>query len=142
MILTKDEEINKILDRAEKYREQYNEKLTNKKNVKFEIDNDIGDIFKKFFGTSEKHNFNDKNNVFIKCKLNPNELKNGCTKNIKYKFRDKNNRNIIKRIEVKIPKNIQEGQKIIIYGCGNYIKERNQYSNLVINIVMKGFKRK
>lgn len=31
MILTKDEEINKILDRAEKYREQYNEKLTNKK---------------------------------------------------------------------------------------------------------------
>ena len=74
--------------------------------------------------------------------MNPNELKNGCTKNIKYKFRDKNNRNIIKRIEVKIPKNIQEGQKIIIYGCGNYIKERNQYSNLVINIVMKGFKRK
>lgn len=142
MILTKDEEINKILDRAEKYREQYNEKLTNEKNVKFKIDNDIGDIFKEFFGTSEKHNFNDKNNVFIKCKLNLNELKNGCTKNIKYKFRDKNNRNIIKRIEVKIPKNIQEGQKIIIHGCGNYIKERNQYSNLVINIVMKGFRRK
>ena len=134
---TKDEEINKILDRAEKYREQYNKKIKKEENVKFEIDTEIGDIFKEFFGTLENHDFDDKNNVFINYKFTQDELKNGCKKKIKFKIKEKNDKVITKSLELKIPENIKEGQKIIIYECGNYIKETNKYSNLVINIIRK-----
>ena len=75
METTKDEEINKILARAEKYREKYNEKSSTEKNVKFEIDTDISNIFKAFFKTQLGHNYNDKNNIFINCKLNQNEIR-------------------------------------------------------------------
>ena len=88
------------------------------------------------------HNYNDKNNVFINCKLNQYELKNGCKKIIKYKFRNKANKKITKKLEVKIPKDIKEEQKIIIHESGNYIKEKNKYSDLVINILVKGCRRK
>lgn len=142
METTKDEEINKILARAEKYREKYNEKSSTEKNVKFEIDTDISNIFKAFFKTQLGHNYNDKNNIFINCKLNQYELKNGCKKTIKYKFKNKANKKITKKLEVKIPKDIKEEQKIIIHESGNYIKEKNKYSDLVINILVKGCRRK
>ena len=74
--------------------------------------------------------------------MNQYELKNGCKKIIKYKFRNKANKKITKKLEVKIPKDIKEEQKIIIHESGNYIKEKNKYSDLVINILMKGCRRK
>ena len=43
---------------------------------------------------------------------------------------------------MKIPKDIKEEQKIIIHESGNYIKEKNKYSDLVINILVKGCRRK
>ena len=49
METTKDDEINRILARAEKYRSQYNENINIEKNVKFELGNDIVDIFETFF---------------------------------------------------------------------------------------------
>lgn len=137
MLKSKDEEINKILSRAEKYREQYNEKITNKNNYNFnlEMDSNFGAVFKEFFDKFKNYDYNDKNNVFINCKLKQEELKNGCTKIIKYKYMDKNNKKILQKLEVKIPKNIKERQKIVIHNCGNYIKEQNRYSHLIINIV-------
>ena len=138
----KDEEINKILARAEKYREKYNERSSTEKNVKFEINTDIGDIFKAFFETQPCNNYSNENNIFINCKLNQYEIKNGCKKIIKYKFRDKANKKITKKLEVKIPKDIKEEQKIIIHESGNYIKEKNKYSDLVINILVKGCRKK
>lgn len=41
-----------------------------------------------------------------------------------------------------ILKNVSVEQKIIIHGCGNYIKEKDKYSDLVINILVKGCRRK
>lgn len=107
-------------------------------NVDFDIDTDIGDIFKAFFETQPSNNYNDENNIFINCKLNKNE----CKKIIKYKRKEKNNKRTFKKIEVKIPSDIKEEQKIIIHGCGNYIKEKDNYSDLVINILVKGCRRK
>lgn len=141
MEVTKDAKIYKILARTEKYRRQYNEKFNIEKNVKLEIENDIVDIFMAFFGTKVKTDYNDKSNVFINCKLNKNEIKNGCMKIIKYKARERNNKVIVKKIRIKIPTNIKEVQKIIIHECGNYIKDKNKYSDLVINILVKGCKR-
>ena len=53
-----------------------------------------------------------------------------------------NNKQNFKKLEVKIPSDIKEEQKIIIHESGNYIKEKNKYSNLVINILVKGCRRK
>lgn len=142
MEVTKDEELNKILARAEKYRSQYNEKFNIEKNAKFNLGNDIADIFEAFFGTKVKTDYNDKSNVFINCKLNKNEIKNGCTKIVKYKAMERNNKVIVKKIEIKISTNIKEGQKIIIRECGNYINEKNKYSDLIINILVKVCRRK
>ena len=77
---TKDEEIYRILARAEEYRKQYDKKFNIEENVDFDIDTDIGDIFKAFFETQPSNNYNDENNIFINCKLNKNEAKNGCKK--------------------------------------------------------------
>ncbi len=134
MMKTKDEEINKILDRAEEYRKQFQKKESHVEAISFNDDLDFGEIFDEFFKLHNKLNYDDKNNVFIKCKLTKENLKNGCTKIIKYKSIDKNNKRISKKIEVKFPKQLSVGQKVIIAGCGNYIKENNAYSNLVITV--------
>ena len=139
---TKDKEINRILARAEEYRKQYNKKFNIEENVNFDIAPDIIDIFKAFFGTQPNNIYNNENNIFINCKLNKTEAKNGCKKIIKYKLKEKNNKQTFKKIEVKIPSDIKEEQKIIIHGCGNYIKEKDKYSDLVINILVKGCRRK
>lgn len=138
MIRTKDEEINKILDKAEEYRKQFQENVYHKNPIKFDINTDFGDIFEAFFHEEKKLDYKDKNNVFINYKLNKEDLKNGCTKIIKYKSKDKYNKIIARKIEVKFPPCISEGQKIIISGCGNYKKENNSYSNLIITILGKG----
>lgn len=135
---TKDEEINKILARAEEYREKYNKKLEMENNVKFDIDANIGDIFREFFGNFNELDYENENNVFVNYKLTKDELVNGCEKTIKFRVKEKDNKNIVKKMKIKIPENVSEGQKIIVHGCGNYINETNQYSNLVINILKKG----
>ena len=142
MKTTKDDEINRILARAEKYRSQYNENINIEKNVKFELGNDIVDIFETFFRTKIETDYSDKSNIFINCKLNKNETQNGCKKIVKYKAKEKNNKMIVKKIEVKIPNNIKEGQKIVVHECGNYINDKNKYSDLIINILVKGCRRK
>ena len=135
---TKDEEINKILARAEEYREKYNKKLEMENNVKFDIDANIGDIFREFFGNFKELDYDDENNVFVNYKLTKDELVNGCEKTIKFKVKEKDNKNIVKKMKIKIPQNVSDGQKIIVRGCGNFINEKKQYSDLVINIFKKG----
>lgn len=91
---------------------------------------------------------NELENVKQKCKYLDTILflKNGGEedKNILHIWTMKNinNKQNFKKIEVKIPSDIKEEQKIIIHESGNYIKEKNKYSNLVINILVKGCRRK
>lgn len=134
MIRTRDEEINEILDKAEKYRKQFQKDVCHKKTINFDGSKELEKIFKAIFNKEECTEYKDKNNVFINCKLNKNNLKNGCTKVIKYKSKNKYNKIITRKIKVKFPPGISKGQKVIIKGCGNYKKESNSYSNLVINV--------
>ena len=137
MIKTEDEEINKLLNRAEEYRKKMKENEFQEKSIKLQIDTNLGDIFKCFFQGKKKLDDNSKNNIFINYKLDKNELRNGCLKIVKYKSTEKDNKKLSKKIEVKFPPNTKMGQKIIIYHGGNYIKETNSYSNLIITIMDK-----
>lgn len=138
MIRTRDKEINEILDRAEEYRKQFQENECHEKTINSDVSKKLEKIFKIAFNKEECKEYKDKNNVFINCKLNKNNLKNGCTKVIKYKSKNKYNKIITRKIKVKFPPCISEGQKFIISGCGNYKKESNSYSDLVITILGKG----
>ena len=135
MIRTNDKEINRILDKAEEYRKQFQENIYSKNSIDFETNIDWGDIFETFFDKNNRLDFEDKNNVFINYKLNKKELEEGCIKKIKYKIKDKNNKIITRKVEVKFPSGISEKQKIVISGCGNYKKENNSYSNLIITVL-------
>ncbi len=134
MGMIKDEGIDKILNKAEEYRKQYQKKVYHKNTINSDFDKHLGDILKKIFQRENRFNYDDKNNVFINYKLSKEDLKNGCTKVIKYKATEKNDKKNSKKIKIKIPPNMSAGQKIIISNCGNYVKESDSYSNLVITI--------
>lgn len=80
MLKTKDEEINKILDRAETYRKQFENTNLNKQQIIDNMNTNIENIFNEFFKENKNQNCNDKNNVFINYKLTQDELNNGCKK--------------------------------------------------------------
>ena len=131
----KDEKINQILEKFKKYREQLNSNIDNFINTGKEFSNFDIKVLEKIFNKDTKDgDLNDKNNVFLKCKISKEEALNGCTKKVTYKQIDENgekNKNIL---DVKIPKGIQKGQSIIYYDQGNYIKELNKRSNIIIEI--------
>lgn len=54
-----------------------------------------------------------------------------------YKQINCNGEKIKNKIKLKIPNNIQDGQSIIIRNCGNYIKEQDRMSHLVIKIKIR-----
>ena len=58
----------------------------------------------------------------------------GCTKKIKYNYIREDGKKENNIINVKIPKGIQKGQSIIFYGDGNYIKELDKRSNIIIKV--------
>ena len=129
---TRDKEINKILNRAEEYRKQFQKSET--KVIKPRFDIDFEEIFKVFFSKVDSTN---ENNVFIKYKISKKDIKNGIIKNLKYKVMDKENKKITKTIDVKLPQKLPKKQKIVIAECGNYISKKNRYSNLVITLINK-----
>lgn len=135
--MTRDEEINNILNRAEKYREQFHKKEEPKNTTPFDTDIDLGEIFIDFFENYKPDSENE-NNVYVKCKLTKEEIKNGCTKNIRYKFLDEKGNKKSKSISIKIPKQIPTKQKIVITECGNYVPKDRKFSNLVITVETKG----
>lgn len=65
---------------------------------------------------------NEKDNIYAKCRITRKEATTGCTKTIKTKN---------KRIQVRIPAGIVEGQKLILKGAGN------EQGNLIISIIIK-----
>lgn len=135
--MTRDEEINNILNRAEKYREQFHKKEEPKNTTPFDTDIDLGEMFIDFFENYKPDSENE-NNVYVKCKLTKEEIKNGCTKNIKYKVLDEKGKKKSKSISIKIPKQISTEQKIVITECGNYVPKDRKFSNLVITVETKG----
>lgn len=127
--MIKTEVIQDLIERAEQYRTEVTKsKLDNS----FIQDLDFTDIMKQH---QTETDINNKDNIYVECKVRKEEVTNGCTKPIKIsRINDKGNRekNII---QVKIPSNIENGQHIIIRENGNYIN--NRYSDLVIKVILK-----
>lgn len=134
--MTRDKEINNILNRAEKYREQFHKEDEPKNTSPVDMDIDLGKLFNDFF-ENHKLDAESENNVYVKCKLTKEEIKNGCTKNIKYKFLDEKGNKKSTSISVNIPKQISSGQKIVISASGNYVPKDRIFSNLVITVETK-----
>ena len=130
----KDEKINKILEKSKKYREQLASDMNSLINTE-KVFSDFGEIFEKNF--KKNIDLNDKNNVFFKCKILEEEALNGCTKKINYNYIREDGKKENNIINVKIPKGIQKGQSIIFYGDGNYIKELDKRSNIIIKVEIK-----
>ncbi len=133
----KDEKINQILEKSKKYREQ----LASTKNSFMNSEKEFADfekVFEENFNIVKKDvDLNDKNNIFLKCKISEQEALNGCTKEIKYKQICEDGKKENNIINVKIPKGIQKGQSIILYNNGNYVTEKNQMGNVIIKIEIK-----
>ena len=91
---------------------------------------------KKIFDKG-KVDLNDKNNIFLKCKISEQEAINGCTKKIKFIQVCENGKKKTTEMDVKIPKGIKKDSSIIFYDQGNYIKELNKRSNIIIRIEIK-----
>lgn len=96
---------------------------------------DHGEL-KKIFDKG-KIDLNDKNNIFLKCKISEQEAINGCNKKIKFIQICENGKKKATEIDVKIPKGIKKDSSIILYNQGNYIKELNKKSNIIIGIEIK-----
>lgn len=94
---------------------------------------------KEIFNSFEKGkiDINNPNNIFLKCKISKQEALNGCIKKIKYNQIDENGEENKNTIDVKIPKEIKNNQSIICYNQGNYIKELETRSNIIIKIEIK-----
>lgn len=123
-----------------KYEEQVNTNDDFKKKINDSNFEDLGDFFKEIF---EKNQGYQSNVLDIEgtCKISKEEAKKGCEREIKIKrnfFDKKENKlkNKKVKIRVKIPKEIKQGQSILIYGEGNEHKKLNK-GNLLVKIVIK-----
>lgn len=133
----KNEEINQILEKSKEYRKQLASNMNSFMNTGKEFA-DFEKVFEKSFNKDIKNiDLNNKNNIFLKCKISEQEALNGCTKKIKYNYLREDGKKENNIINVKIPKGIQKGQSIIYYDQGNYIKEINKRSNIIIEIQIK-----
>lgn len=128
-----DEKINQLLEKAEEYRKD----LANSRFGSFE-DLRTEETFQAFFGDREKKiEIDDKNNIFLKCKISKEEALNGCRKKIEYQLVNENGKKEKNKILLDIPNNIKEGSRILLQNCGNYMMEKDVYSHLVVEIKIK-----
>ena len=121
-----DEKINQLLQRSKNYRN--NLLKTFQPFEDFSLDENLPKLLRK-----DNFNVEDKKNIFLQCKITKEEANKGCKKKLKYIRKNELNKKEKNVISLKIPSNINETQKIIIYNEGNYI-EKNTRGNLVINI--------
>lgn len=109
-----------------------------------EIKNETEEIFEKMhleelekIFNKDDIDLNNKNNVFLKCQLSEQEAIDGCTKKIKFMQICENGKIETNEIDVKIPQGIKNASSIVCYGQGNYIKEQNKRSNVIIKVEIK-----
>lgn len=105
------EDMQNLLDRAKSYRAELSKPA---------LDSSIKDL--KLDDVTNEIPVNEKDNIYVKCSITKKEATTGCTKTIKTKN---------KRIQVRIPAGIVEGQKLILKGAGN------GYSELIIKVIIK-----
>ena len=111
----------------------------NEKDIKLSYDfSNFEDIFEELFSNKDKRYKKTLNDICMLFKINKMEAKNGCRKSIKIirNEYDKIANQFKKRkvnVEINIPKEIQDGQSLIIYGEGNQDSNLNR-GNLIVKI--------
>lgn len=128
---TNDNKINELLDRAKNYRNELSKSSNEFGNFENLITEELQEIFQK--GRNE-FKIEDKRNVFVQCRITEDEVKKGPMKKIKYKRINENGNKETNEILIKIPEGINVGQSIVIYGEGNYVKELDKSSDLIVEI--------
>ena len=94
-------------------------------------------MFQNIFEKNKQEFLEDEDNVFLECKISKQEALNGCIKKVKYNQISENGKKQKNMLNVKVPKEIENNQKIIIYNKGNYIEQKNKWSNVIITIYIK-----
>ena len=122
------DKLNELLGRRKNYRDDLSRTIN-----EFE-EFDLEELQKSFQEGRNEFEIADNRNVFVQCKITKKEMQEGCTKKIKYNRINENGKQESNIIDIKIPSQVQIGQRIIIYGQGNYIKELNTSSDLIVEI--------
>lgn len=126
-----DKKIRELLEKTKNYRNSLEKSINEFGNFKDVFENfNVEELQEKFQKERDTFKIEDKRNVFAKCSIE----KDGCIKKVKYKRINENGKKEENEILVKIPKEMKAGQRIIMYGQGNYVKELNKNSNLIIEI--------
>lgn len=102
---------------------------------------DLGKIFAEFFKNTNKKYEPSILDIERICKITKGEAKNGCEKELvlKRKFFDKEEKCLKSKkvtIKFRVPKGIEDGQKLVLRGEGNEDEKLNR-GNLFIRIVVK-----
>lgn len=105
-------EIKDLLDRAKSYRAELSKPALDDTFIKdLKLDDDTKEIA-----------VNEKDNIYVNCRITKKEAITGCIKIVKTKN---------KQIKVTIPAEIENGQQLILKGAGT------GYSNLIVSIIIK-----
>lgn len=105
-------EIQDLLDRAKSYRAELSKPALDDTFIKdLKLDDDTKEIA-----------VNEKDNIYVNCRITKKEAITGCIKIVKTKN---------KQIKVTIPAEIENGQQLILKGAGT------GYSNLIVSIIIK-----
>ena len=126
-----DSKINELLNRVQNYRNDLSKSIEQFGNLK---NLDLEELQKSFQEENNVFEIEDNRNIFIQFKMTKEDANKGCMKKIKYTRINENGKKVTNEIEIKIPKGMQKGQEIILNGEGNYIKELNKNSNLIVKI--------
>lgn len=128
------EDIQDLLDRAERYRTKNYEMLKPQEPINKE----------EYFEPDYELNFKDDGRVIEiitsgdireKYVITKEEAQNGCIKNLEYTKLNRFHKEIKTNIKFEVPKDTRNGQNIILEGEGNYMKDR--YSDLIIKIIIR-----
>ncbi len=124
------EDIQDLLDRANKFRQKLQPSPKINKEEYFANTFQINDI-----DGGRGIEIVTSGNIQEKYYITRNEAITGCTKTLTYTKLNRFHKEIETNIQFNIPSGIKNGQDIVLEGKGNYMKDR--YSDLIIKIIIR-----
>ncbi len=125
------ENIQDLLDRANKFRANLCPPKTEINKEEYFTDNEIKFNYINAYEVEIITTGNIQEKVFI----TKDESINGCTKTLTYTKLNRFHKEIETSIQFDVPKGVKNGQDIILKGKGNYLKDN--YSDLIIKIIIR-----
>ena len=115
----------------EDLRDFYNMKMNSNTYKTSKLTNEeVKDFKEKIFESNI--DLEDKSNICKTIRITKDELKNGCRKQIKYRFINEEGNEVPTKINIKLPRYIKNKEKVVLIGKGNYVRNLKAYSNLIL----------